>query len=274
MKFVVTGDTHGHFDRILNSQYKDIEDLGIIILGDAGFNFYGDGRDSHWKKKVSKGIKATIYCVRGNHEIPPSEIPSMNLVYDNNVNGEIYVEDAYPNIRYFKDYGVYNLDSYQVLVIGGAYSVDKYYRLNGRSEDTTDWTGWFKNEQLNTVQMNECMQLADGQYFSFVLSHTCPFDYRPTDLFLGFVDQDSVDNTMELWMGELEKKILYHAWLFGHYHGNQLVRPHVEMYFEDFDSLDDIHQRWTNYDVYGQIDWYLPKSPNFYMDTNRVRGDE
>ena len=51
-----------------------------------------------------------------------------------------------------------------------------------------------------------------------VLSHTCPIMYEPTDLFLPIVDQSMIDKTMERYLGQIEYKLDYRAWCWGHYH--------------------------------------------------------
>lgn len=50
------------------------------------------------------------------------------------------MEDAFPNLLFAKDRAVYDLDEQKEIVIGGAYSVDKWYRLQ------CDWN-WFPDEQ-------------------------------------------------------------------------------------------------------------------------------
>ena len=73
----VTGDTHGDFSRIahfcarMNTKPDDI----MIILGDAGINFYGGWRDHHKKEFISK-LPITLFCIHGNHERRPATIPS------------------------------------------------------------------------------------------------------------------------------------------------------------------------------------------------------
>ena len=54
--------------------------------------------------------------------------------------------------------------------------------------------------------------------FDLVLSHTCPIIYEPKDLFLSSIDQSTVDKTMEQYLGEIEYKITYYLWLWGHFH--------------------------------------------------------
>ena len=49
------------------------EEMGIIILGDAGLNFYLNQTDDRHKKELVKyGFQ--IYCVRGNHEESPANL--------------------------------------------------------------------------------------------------------------------------------------------------------------------------------------------------------
>ena len=269
--WLVRGDTHGNFNWIptnLNN-YKP-EETAIIILGDAGFNFYLNKTDERKKKEVND-LHYIIYCVRGNHEARPSDISRMLEVFDPEVNGYVYLQNDYPYIRYFKDYGIYNIDGYTIGIIGGAYSVDKWYRLarvgvqNKMDYDyyNSKKTGWFPNEQLTEKEMEAATFLFSGKKLDFVMTHTCPYSWRPTDLFLSGVDQSSVDNTMELWMDELKDKFQWNIWLFGHYHADRIERPHVEMYFNDIEELEVIYDRWRQYDNNGTLPWWITKSPNF-----------
>ena len=101
-KWYITGDTHRDFSRFKNYSDADKQDenLGVIILGDAGLNFVMDKwHDYHIKESLKKKYKFTIYCVKGNHEARPSEVSGMKLVWDDNVNGEVWVEDDFPNIK-------------------------------------------------------------------------------------------------------------------------------------------------------------------------------
>ena len=44
--------------------------------------------------------------------------------------GKVWVEEAYPNILFAKDGEIYDIAGMKTIVIGGAYSVDKFYRLS------------------------------------------------------------------------------------------------------------------------------------------------
>lgn len=254
MNWIVTGDTHGQFSRF--KSLSPMQNLAIIILGDAGINYHLDERDLGAKRYLAK-FPFTFYCVRGNHEARPSDVKGMELSWDANVSGMVWMEDEFPNIRYFQDWGVYYIDGLRTLIIGGAYSVDKHYRIaNG-------WK-WFENEQLTPREMEECERHSvQVPQFDLVLSHTCPRSVQPTDLFLGCIDQSSVDSTMEEWMDRLGRKLEWKIWLFGHYHADRIEWPHVEQFYMEMEPLVDILERWKKYDKTGEIDWWLPTSPKF-----------
>lgn len=271
--YFITGDKHGIFYTILQNELIKSSDNAIIILGDDGLNFRLNKYDDKLKKEISQNSSCIWYCVRGNHSARPQDIDGYKLIYDDDVNGEVYVQDEYPNLRFFKDWGEYKIGSYSVCIIGGAYSVDKWWRLaRAGVQDKTDLdynnpkkTGWFPNEQLSEKEMIQATADLANKSFDFVFTHTCPKDWQPTDLFLDSVEQSSVDNSMELWMNELKDKFKWNIWLFGHYHRDRLERPHVEQFFNDIEPLDAIYKRWVDYDNGRELPWYLSKSPNFYM---------
>lgn len=270
--WLVRGDAHGNFNWMDNSCLNDYipEETAIIILGDCGFNFFLNKTDDKLKAEVNaRGYR--FYCVRGNHEARPRDIDGMRYKYDTEIDGIVWMEEDYPNIRYFKDYQIYTIDGYTCGVIGGAYSVDKWYRLarfGVRSKTDKNYnnpkkTGWFPDEQLTKEEMEDCSHLFKDWDFDFIFSHTCPYSWRPIDLFLSGVDQSSVDNSMELWMDKMKDQWKWKYWLFAHYHADRMERPHVEMFFNDIEKLDDVAARWKRYDETGELDWWVRKSPNF-----------
>jgi 3-oxoacid CoA-transferase subunit A len=145
------------------------------------------------------------------------------------------------------------------MVIGGGYSVDKYYRLEVGNN-------WFPMEQLSPEEREKITtDLRAGDY-KLILAHTCPYSWRPTDLFLTCVDQSTVDSSMELWLEEIKDSFKDAIYLFGHYHAERLVRPKAEMYYYNIDTLDHIIQRWDENREGGVEElMFLNKDPNYYM---------
>jgi hypothetical protein len=71
---------------------------------------------------------------------------------------------------------------------------------------------------------------------------------------------------MELWMEELKNEMGWGIWLYGHYHADRLERPYVEIFYYELEDLNDIVARWDKYKETGELDWWIPKSPDFYID--------
>lgn len=221
-KIFVMGDIHGKFQPIrdfeLRNKIKENFDGSdtMILLGDAGLNFFFNSRDRKFKEKLGK-FPFTYFVIRGNHEERPSICAEKNPEAwhkEKYFGNEVWVENDFPYIKYAMDYvNWYVIDDYITLVIPGAYSVDKYRRLQ------MGWS-WFPNEQLTTEEMEQGFHLLDGMQYKcdLVLSHTCPVIYEPTDLFLSVVDQSTVEKDMERYLGQIEYRLDYKAWLWGHYH--------------------------------------------------------
>lgn len=251
-KIYFIGDVHGNFKvvrdfyqrnpRIASDARKGIENI-LICLGDFGGNYFDGERDDHFKKKLAK-YPFTYFAIRGNHEERATNCAAKyperwttETFFENTVR----VETAYPYIKYADDvptvYKIPFIEKYSieleenefgelppdiirdldVLVLPGAFSVDKEYRL------MHGW-GWFPQEQLSEEEMQLGRDICEKYHYRFdlVLSHTCPVCYEPIDLFLSFIDQSKVDKSMERYLGELEYKMSYDRWLWGHYHADRI----------------------------------------------------
>lgn len=203
----ITGDTHREFSRL--NYIKDIKENDmLIVLGDAGINYCLDNEDISYKEYL-KEFKIKIFCVRGNHEERPENIDSYKEI--DMFGGKVYIEENYPNLIFAKDGEIYNIDGKRFLVIGGAYSIDKNYRLLYGYK-------WFKDEQLSDIEMKNILEKVKGEHFDIVLTHTCPYKYEPTETFLNDIDQTKVDKTMEHFLDKVEESISYNKWYCGHYH--------------------------------------------------------
>ena len=255
-KVYLMSDIHGDFKPVrdfwLRAKLKEKmtlnrEDQVLIITGDFGGNFFFNHRDENFKEKLGK-YPFTYFIVRGNHEERPVNCAND---YPDKWHHEIYfgnhvlVENDYPYIKYAWDFPLkYTINGYSTIVIPGAYSVDKYKRLQ------MGWS-WFEKEQLSEAEMENGKILLDLEQWKcdLVLSHTCPIIYEPTDLFLSCVDQSMVDKSMERYLGEIEYNLDYRAWCWGHYHQHReypspdgrrrLMLMHEAVRLEDVMGVED-----------------------------------
>lgn len=142
------------------------------------------------------------------------------------------MEDTYPNLLFAKDGEVYDLDGRQALVIGGAYSVDKYYRLS------RGW-GWWADEQPSPeikARVEASIEQM-GWMVDIVLSHTTPLKYEPVEVFLPGIDQSKVDKSTEEWLDSIEERLDYKKWYCGHYHTEKKI-DRLQIMFNDYAALE------------------------------------
>ena len=199
-KIYVTGDKHGGFSEVLwqiqSGRIK--ENDALIVLGDAG------------------RIDSPLF------------------------KGNFIVEEAFPNLLYMIDGETYLLRNQDgglssALVIGGAYSVDKFYRLEMQKLGYPDYK-WFPDEQLSEEEMQTIYGRVKGQHYDYVLTHTCPYDLRPVDMFLSSIDQSTVDESMEKFLQTVYDAITFDRWYLGHWHTDRTVNRFRFMY-HDFAKL-------------------------------------
>lgn len=275
----ITGDTHGHFDRIRDfcDKMETTKQDTMIILGDAGFNFWLNKTDRN-NKRNQQNLPIKFFCIHGNHEVRPQNIAS--YVLSEYWGGKVYIEPEYPDIMFAVDGEVYDIPTSKglkkAMVIGGAYSVDKYYRMVryianhrgiyqdefinravdyvrfGVGNDTilqeldevyerdnlANKCAWWSDEQPSeATKIAVENRLNDHDWsMDIILSHTCPLKYEPVEVFLSGIDQSKVDKSTEKWLGKLEARLQYEKWYCGHYHTDKKIDK-LELMFESIDML-------------------------------------
>ena len=225
----ITGDTHGDFRRI--AYFADTagtaKDDILIILGDAGINY--DWNRRKWLLEQLADFPITMFCIHGNHEMRPQHIPS--YIKKSWHGGVVYVEPEYPNVLFAQDGDIYTFDEKKCIVIGGAYSIDKDIRLaNGFA--------WWSDEQPSEEIKKYVERNLEKHHnrVDVVLSHTCPLQYEPREVFLDGYDDAEVDKSTESWLGEIEGRITYTKWYCGHYHTEKQVDK-LEFLFQSIRKL-------------------------------------
>lgn len=220
----ITGDVHRQFKRVQDfcSIRKTTREDVLIILGDAGINFYLDDRDQQLKEELSQ-YPITLFCLHGNHEERPYNIESyITKIWHG---GMVYYEEEYPNILFARDGEIYDFEGKKCIAIGGAYSIDKMYRLINNIP-------WFPDEQPSpNIKKYVEQKLENANWeVDYVLSHTIPKSHEPTWTFKMQIDEELLDKSTERWLDELEEKLSYKRWFAGHYHVD-ILSPDIRFMF-------------------------------------------
>lgn len=215
--FFITGDRHGNFKDIYDfcKKYQTTKQDLIIILGDSGINYLG-ANDCYLKQKLAL-LPITLFCIQGNHDLRPIHVNTYKEIIF--FNGIVYQEEKYPNLLFAKDGEVFNFPFGKTLVIGGAYSVDKEYRLAFNKR-------WFPDEQPSEeIKIKTELAINMNKDIKYIFSHTCPISKQPVDSFLSGIDQSKIDNSTEKWLEIILYKIQENDfnWYCGHYHINREI---------------------------------------------------
>ena len=230
----ITGDKHGDhvfIEDFCNNNPSVTRDDVLIILGDAGYNFFLDYAEHKRRKQIAKN-PITVFCVHGNHEERPYNIKGYREI--DIFHAKAYQNKKYPNLIFAKDGEYYTIGKHNYFVIGGAYSTDKYLRLK------EGWK-WFPSEQADWEIMetvNTRIEALNNQ-LDIVLTHTCPKKYIGADLKYVYQDENEVDDSMEKWLDTIEDRITYNHWYFGHFHMNRSITKTLDVLY---DAIIEIEQ--------------------------------
>ena len=232
--FYITGDKHRDFNGVkkfcksVKTRKKDV----LIILGDAGLNYFGDVRDDKLKKEISQ-LQITLFCLHGNKENRPENVGTYGV--RSFCSGKVYYEPQYPNIFFAIDGEVYSFEGKKYLVVGGAHSVDKMRCLE---EGKPFWGDEMPNDETK-AKVEALLQLENNRIYG-MLTHTCPVAYLPTEVFVSTrqsaaikrsprkkkskkMFKPDIDRSTEEWLGALEKDLIYNVWFCGHYHVDKQI---------------------------------------------------
>lgn len=217
MNIYLTGDTHGEvFERIvqLKRNYDLTKDENLlIVLGDFGLIW----DDKWWKqvKYIERYIKDNhlnleIISVKGNHENfdTINTFPKIQK-YNSDL---IKVSD---NITFFENGNIYHIDNSIFAVFGGALSIDKHLRTEGKT--------WWADE----IPSKEIMQKFVDELYKYnteklvLLTHTTATDeiYKLDMYPMEGKLTDEVAQYLQFIKSNYNFKSHYH----GHFHANKYV---------------------------------------------------
>lgn len=228
----VTGDTHGDqvlWDACINNSLNDGDT--IIVLGDFGFGFF-DGR--YWPEEMFYDYlaeqKYTVLFIDGNHE----NFDKLNTYPVEQWNGG-RVQFIRKNVIHLMRGEIYDIDGRKVFCLGGGYSLDRDYRVPGRS--------WWPQEMPDDEEYkNATKNLETGDFkVDYVLTHTAPADTVEymSKLNLGIKNTVVEEFPLTGYLQWVVEKVSYGKWYFGHFHID------AELWRNQYAVLDGIRDLQT-----------------------------
>ena len=208
------GDIHGDFYCIEKFCRKNDEKkkINLIQIGDfgAGFDFGMPGQfiqKMDYLNQILAEYNITCYVLRGNHDDPQY----FNGTYAN----------YWSNLKLMPDYSVIEIEGKRVLLVGGAISIDRLGRTEGKS--------WWKDEVF-VFDEEKIKMIKD---IDLVATHTSPQFCHPrtfNDLVYSFASYDppllseltherELLNTMYEMLKENGNPM--EKWYYGHFHAEK-----------------------------------------------------
>ena len=192
-----------------------------VILGDGGFLWPGNEKTDEYNLKVLAHREFPVLCVVGNHD----PILGRDDLQEVDVGLGDAVYQVAPNVYYLKRGKVYDVDGFKFLVLGGALSVDRSYRVPGES--------WWPREYWSEEEKNDVLELVEhDDTFDYVLSHTGPHrvNVKIFERTFGESSPDAKKFTDEVALlnDMIDARIKHRGWWCGHWH--------VDKYYYDVDK--------------------------------------
>ena len=209
-KIILVGDVHGEWDSLkYNIRRYGYQNAYIIQVGDFGIGFRHESEEQRTLfglNKILEDNNCHLFVIRGNHD-DPSHFKKTNNPFD------------FSNITLLQDYSELELLGKRILLVGGAVSIDRRFRIEGKS--------YWSDEEFVLKLENE-FPYKERQY-DLVVTHTRP---GICGAFKGFnnirywCDQD-FDLKNDLIEESQKLDYLYEHtkpknWIYGHFHDSNV----------------------------------------------------
>lgn len=132
----IIGDTHGLTNTydILSAFIKEnvIFNEVFIHVGDVGVGFFKWKQDRHELQKIDAVMRKTncvLLMIRGNHDNPLYWSDAITTPENANVCQDL---QSLTNVELISDYSIRTINNKRILFVGGAISVDRNLRTEGR----------------------------------------------------------------------------------------------------------------------------------------------
>lgn len=261
----VLGDLHGEINTLKRAiTDNNLSNCNIIVAGDIGLGF--STRSYHINEygvlnKFLFNQDIHLYMLRGNHDDPS---------YFNRkpIEDEFFLS----NVKVVPDYTLLSINEHNILLVGGATSIDRMYRINSDMTRIKHFLAFYpkmtleyvksviqpsywENEQpfLNTDAIDEITE--DGFRITNIVTHTAPtFAYPLTkngimnwlkyDSNLSF-DIDKERGIMDaIYQYLIDKGHKITEWSYGHfhYHYQEIINDVKFTLLYNIDRKFDLHE--------------------------------
>lgn len=226
-RLFAVGDTHGSLElkKLSNKNFPLARELNkndvVLVCGDGGFMWDYSNETKYWDDWAEDRPFTIVTCF-GNHE----NYDIIRALPDEEWNGGI-VRKIRPHVMYLENGEVFNICGHTIFVQGGAASIDKAYRVEGKS--------WWPDEIPTYEEFNHAAKTLEKINFNtdIVISHTAPNSM--IDIIDKFMPRyDEVTSFLEKYV---LPQTTYSQWFCGHFHIDRSI-PDKNFHFLYSDIIE------------------------------------
>ena len=227
----ITGDKHGSYqlNDLCATSWPEGQKLSkndfLIIAGDFGGVFYGDEKDNEVLDFYESSPWTTLF-IDGNHE--NFDLLAQYPVTEWNGGKIQYIR---PTLIHLMRGQVDTIDDKLFFTMGGATSVDKDYRIEGKS--------WWRAELPSGEEYYEADKnlMTNNNSVDYVITHCC--SARQYYRFAAVHFNSFVRDNLTDYLDELEIRLSFKHWYYGHHHEDICVDDNHTMLCRKVVKIED-----------------------------------
>lgn len=219
-RIFITGDTHGASEiGRLNKTFSVGRELDkddyLVVCGDFGLVWADRSKYSYWLRWLDKKPFTTLF-VDGNHE----NFDMLEAMDVERWHGGM-VHRVNDSVLHLMRGQVFDIAGRSFFCMGGARSVDKARR--------TPHISWWPQEIPSSEERAVAWAALDahGWKVDYVLTH-CAASTAQRQLNPMYENDE-----LTLFLGDVERRLDYRRWFFGHYHEDRAIDDRQTAIFED-----------------------------------------
>lgn len=216
---IITGDTHGTLDleTLRNYCYNfDVRKEYIVILGDVGVCFHGGIKDEMVREELERIPSKWVLFIDGNHE--NFEILNSYEVEEWN-GGKVHkISDKLIHLMRGQ---VFEIEGKKIFTFGGGFSIDKEYRIEGRS--------WWKEEMPSKEEYEEGLLNLEkvGNKVDYIFTHTAPREICKRMVRKMYSGEEELQDYLQ----GISETVDFKKWYYGHWHFDvDIDKKYIGMY--------------------------------------------
>jgi len=216
----ITGDIHGShgIEKLNTTLFPEQKSLTkndyLIILGDFGLTWDESEERKYWLKWLDDKNFTTLF-IDGNHENFDSlyKYPVIDFL-----GGKTH--QIRNSIYHLMRGEIFTIEGLKFFAFGGGISIDKAYRIEGRS--------WWHQEIPNYSEIENGfvnLERVDNTV-DYVLTHAAP-----TEVSLKILSHHCEEDEVTRILDAFEEKINCKKWFFGHHHTDQIIDDKYQLLY-------------------------------------------